>query len=150
LALGHSGSLGTNAGGHALSRALGFARTRYLIAASQGASQPHVLCLANHASLQILISTSPKLEPAILLLPPTRIRGAQSKSSTNTSHCLGAMNSIKIFAPLGRRCKLHENPHKVDVMIGVSVSACRPPEFARVDCVHHSGRTAAKAKARIS
>jgi hypothetical protein len=44
------------------------------------------------------------------------------------------MNSNKIFAPLGpreRRCKLHEKPHRVDVMIGVSVSACLPPARAR-------------------
>jgi hypothetical protein len=63
--LGTSGSLGSNAGGHALSRALGLSCTRDFDYSLAGRPSAMSLCLANHASLQILISTCPKLAPAV-------------------------------------------------------------------------------------
>lgn len=114
------------------------APAKHACSPAQRDSSATVPCCASstHARLQILISSLPKFSnPAFLVFPASSYsqRTVENHSCQRPSlplHCLGAMNSNKIFAPLGpreRRCKLHENPHRVDVMIGVCVSACLPP-----------------------
>ena len=106
--IGHSGSLGSNAGGHAPSRALGLSRTRKnMLAALLRGSSATVPCCASttHARLQILISTLPKFSNPAFLVFPVYSYSQRTVENPRTlpapSHCLGAMNSNKIFAPLG-------------------------------------------------
>lgn len=107
--IGHSGSLGSNAGGHAPSRALGLSRTRKTcLQPCSEAPSATVRCCASstHARLQILISNPPKFSNPAFLVFPVYSYSQRTVENPRTlpapSYCLGAMNSNKIFAPLGQ------------------------------------------------
>jgi hypothetical protein len=148
--IGHSGSLGSIAGG--------------LAALPRGSLSHRARCavpLRPMRGCRFQYRFLPKFSnPSFLFFPPTRIRSALSKSPAPSGfslHCLGAMNSNKIFAPLGpreRRCKLHEKPpqgrcHDRCLRFGLPSACLSSPERSACSCrlavqssIHHRSRGA--------